>query len=94
VVCCCPVAAAAAARLLLLRLFPEPNAGRGADLGPYSWSQTLQEVAVSVPVGQGLKAKQLDVIIKRQHLTVGVKGQPPVIDVSAGQDDGHNSVLP
>ena len=63
---------------------PEPNAGRDADLGRYSWSQSLSEVTVNVPVGAGLKAKQLDVVIKKQHLTVGVKGQEPVIDVSTG----------
>lgn len=62
---------------------PEPNAGRGADLEAYSWSQTLQEVSVSVPVGRGLKAKQLDVAIGKQHLRVGVKGQPPILDVSS-----------
>eukprot|EP00878_Enallax_costatus_P004789 GHUV01005040.1.p1 GENE.GHUV01005040.1~~GHUV01005040.1.p1 ORF type:complete len:326 (+),score=97.63 GHUV01005040.1:124-1101(+) len=58
----------------------KPNAGRGADLGRYSWTQSLSEVNVNVPVGAGIKAKQLAVVIKKQHLTVGVKGQEPVID--------------
>jgi hypothetical protein len=62
----------------------EPNAGRGADLGSYSWTQTLQEVAVAVPVGAGLKAKQLDVVASKQHIRVGVKGQVPILDVSGG----------
>ncbi|WIA40640.1 hypothetical protein OEZ86_013976 [Tetradesmus obliquus] len=58
----------------------KPNAGRGADLGSYSWTQTLQEVSVAVPVGKGLKAKQLDVVASKQHIRVGVTGQQPIID--------------
>lgn len=37
---------------------------------------------MNVPVGAGIKAKQLVVVTKKQHLTVGVKGQEPIIDVS------------
>jgi hypothetical protein len=37
---------------------------------------------VLVPVGQGLKGKQLDVVVTKSHIKVGVKGQDPVIDVS------------
>lgn len=70
--------------LLPLRCL-EPNAGRGADLGKYSWTQSLSEVTVAVPVGRGVKAKQLDVVMKKQHLIVGIKGQEPVIDVSRQQ---------
>lgn len=58
----------------------KPNAGRGADYEHYSWTQTLSEVSVSVPVPPGTKAKMLDVVIKKDHIKVGVKGQPPIID--------------
>jgi hypothetical protein len=37
---------------------------------------------VAVPVGPGLKAKQLDVVASKQHIRVGVKGQEPILDVS------------
>jgi hypothetical protein len=37
---------------------------------------------VAVPVGVGLKAKQLDVVASKQHIRVGVKGQEPILDVS------------
>jgi hypothetical protein len=37
---------------------------------------------VSVPVPAGIKAKNLDIVIKKDHLKVGVKGQTPIIDVS------------
>ena len=60
----------------------EPNSGRGADYEHYSWTQTLQEVSVSVPVPAGTKAKMMDVVIKKDHIKVGLKGQPPIIDVS------------
>jgi hypothetical protein len=66
-----------------------PNAGRGADLERYSWTQTLGEVTVNVPVGGGVKAKQLDVAIAKQHLRVGVKGEAPIIDVSVVYQTTH-----
>jgi hypothetical protein len=39
-------------------------------------------VTVNIPVGAGVKARQLDVAIAKQHLRVGVKGEAPIIDVS------------
>ncbi|KAF5841749.1 nuclear movement family protein [Dunaliella salina] len=58
----------------------EPTAGRGYDYGHYSWSQTLPEVNVSVPVPPGIRAKMMDVVISKTKLKVGVKGQPPIIE--------------
>lgn len=60
----------------------EPNQGRGADLVHYSWTQTLGEVTVSVPVPPGTKGRSMDVAISKQHLRVGIKGQAPILDVS------------
>lgn len=37
-------------------------------------------------MGKGLKGKQLDVSVSKQHITVGVKGQEPVVQVS--NDEG------
>lgn len=48
-----------------------PNAGRGADYGHYSWTQTLSETTVNVPVGAGVKGRQLDVVIGKKKLKVG-----------------------
>ncbi|BAT82205.1 hypothetical protein LR48_Vigan07g231000 [Vigna angularis] len=57
-----------------------PNKGNGLDLESYSWTQTLQEVNVSVPVPNGTKSRFVICDIKKNHLKVGLKGQPPIID--------------
>ena len=56
-----------------------PNDGNGADLGRYSWTQSLPEVVVSVPVPPGSKGRACDVVIGRDKLRVGLRGQPPVL---------------
>lgn len=38
-----------------------------------------------VPVPPGTKGRALDVAIGKQSLRVGLKGQPPIIDVSGHQ---------
>ncbi|KAG0470206.1 hypothetical protein HPP92_016906 [Vanilla planifolia] len=58
----------------------KPNAENGLDLEKYSWTQTLKEVNVSIKVPQGTKARFVTCEIKKNHLKVGLKGQPPIID--------------
>ncbi|GLT63647.1 hypothetical protein SLA2020_361950 [Shorea laevis] len=60
--------------------FRVPNKGNGLDLEKYSWTQTLQEVTVNVPVPKGTKSRLVVCEIKKNHLKVGLKGQPPLID--------------
>ncbi|KAK9266824.1 hypothetical protein L1049_001648 [Liquidambar formosana] len=57
-----------------------PNKGNGLDLEKYSWTQTLQEVTVNVPVPAGTKSRFVVCEMKKNHLKVGLKGQPPIID--------------
>lgn len=59
-----------------------PNKGNGLDLEKYSWTQSLQEVNVNVPVPNGTKSRFVICEIKKNHLKVGLKGQPPIIEVS------------
>lgn len=61
----------------------EPNSGNGLDLEKYSWTQTLHEVNVSIPVPKGTKSRFVTCEIKKNHLKVGLKGQPPILDVSS-----------
>ena len=64
-------------------LLTEPNAGNGLDLEKYSWTQQLPEVNITVPVPQGTKSRSVICDIKKDRLKVGLKGQPPIIDVSS-----------
>lgn len=57
-----------------------PNAGNGLDLDKYSWTQTLQEVTINIPVPEGIKSRSVAYELKKNRLKVGLKGQPPIID--------------
>lgn len=71
-----------------------PNDGNGADLDRYSWTQTLPEVVVSVPVPPGTKGRACDVAIGRDKLRVGLKGQPPVLgEFGVGEEAAHRLPL-
>eukprot|EP00937_MAST-01D_sp_MAST-1D-sp2_P003617 g3617.t1 len=48
----------------------------------YEWEQSMEEVLVYIAPPPGVTAKQLDCKITARHLTVGIKGNPPFLDVS------------
>merc|ERR1711974_573829 len=52
----------------------KPNAGNGCDLDKYSWTQTLEEVELRVPLPTPCRARDLLVEIGKKKLTVQLKG--------------------
>lgn len=48
----------------------------------YEWSQSLSDVTVFVPCPEGVRGRHLDVCIERKRCRLGLKGNPPYLDVS------------
>lgn len=48
----------------------------------YEWDQTLSEVNIYIEVPAGVKAKQLFVDISSTHISLGIRPNPPYLDVS------------
>jgi hypothetical protein len=58
----------------------KPNIGNGGDLENYRWVQTLKDVDIFFPVDKNTTSKQVVWKISRTHMTVGIKGQKPLLD--------------
>ncbi|XP_028413887.1 nuclear migration protein nudC-like [Dendronephthya gigantea] len=60
----------------------KPNVGNGCDLDNYSWTQTLSELEIRVPLCVDFKVKGRDVIVdtKKKHIKIGLKGHPLILD--------------
>lgn len=54
------------------------NAGRTV----YEWEQSLEEVNLYIETPPGVTADRLDCKITPKHIRLGIKGNPPFIDVS------------
>ncbi|KAK9474658.1 CS-domain-containing protein [Dipodascopsis tothii] len=46
---------------------------------PYKWTQTLEEVTVTLAVAPGTRGRDLAIDFSRTAISVGVKGAPPVL---------------
>lgn len=46
---------------------------------PYTWKQQLADVDIEVPVPKGTRGKQLNVVIQKKKLSVGLKGEEPIM---------------
>uniref|UniRef100_A0A1B6E9Q9 Nuclear migration protein nudC n=1 Tax=Clastoptera arizonana TaxID=38151 RepID=A0A1B6E9Q9_9HEMI len=59
----------------------KPNSGNGCDLPNYRWTQSLGDIELRVPlqVNFTVRSRDLVVSIQKQHLTLGLKGKPPII---------------
>jgi hypothetical protein len=58
----------------------KPNAGNGADYANYTFTQTLADVELRVPLfATNVKGKMLDVRLAAGTLSVGIKGQSPLV---------------
>ncbi|XP_050531305.1 nuclear migration protein nudC [Daktulosphaira vitifoliae] len=60
----------------------KPNSGNGCDLPNYKWTQTLSDIELRIPSKAAFKLRSRDVIVnlKKKHICVGIKGQPPIVD--------------
>ncbi|KAJ3333931.1 hypothetical protein HDU76_000966 [Blyttiomyces sp. JEL0837] len=47
---------------------------------PYKWKQTLQDVDITTPIQKGIKGRDLDVVIKKSYIKVGLKGKEPIFE--------------
>ncbi|PRP75818.1 hypothetical protein PROFUN_08812 [Planoprotostelium fungivorum] len=57
-----------------------PNDGNGSECDGYSWTQTLGEVEVNIPVPEGTRARDLVITMKSNKLTVALKGKTATVD--------------
>jgi hypothetical protein len=48
-------------------------------LQKYSWSQTLSDVSIFVPLPANTSAKMLDIVIQRQGIRVSIKGGETIL---------------
>ena len=64
----------------------KPNDGNGCDMPNYSWTQTLTDIEVRVPLKVALRSRDLVVDIQNNRMTVYVKNQVPIIDAPFPHD--------
>eukprot|EP00730_Choanoeca_flexa_P016846 TRINITY_DN8038_c0_g1_i2.p1 TRINITY_DN8038_c0_g1~~TRINITY_DN8038_c0_g1_i2.p1 ORF type:complete len:336 (+),score=97.80 TRINITY_DN8038_c0_g1_i2:45-1010(+) len=60
----------------------KPNAGNGANLENYSWTQTLQDVEVTIPLKVDFRVRGKDCAVKitKKRLSAGLKGHVPIVE--------------
>lgn len=66
------------------RRFAEPNKGNGGSTDKYQWTQTLQDVQVTVPLPPGSTAKSVVCKIMEKKITLGLK-QKPAEEILSGE---------
>ncbi|KAH8075817.1 calcium, potassium:sodium antiporter [Aureococcus anophagefferens] len=66
----------------------EPPPGNGGVMGWGVWTQQLADLELKVPMPSTTKSRDLVVKFTKGHITIGVKGQPPILD-----GDLHKKVI-
>jgi hypothetical protein len=51
------------------------------DALPYKWTQTIEDLDITISVPGNLKGRDLVVDIKKDSITAGIKGQEPILKV-------------
>jgi len=51
------------------------------DCGTYSWTQTIDDVMVTIPVPAGTRGRQVAFTLTSDSISVGLQGQPPILTV-------------
>mmetsp|Transcript_6185 Transcript_6185/g.9300 ORF Transcript_6185/g.9300 Transcript_6185/m.9300 type:complete len:342 (-) Transcript_6185:594-1619(-) len=59
---------------------PPPVGNGGTVDGKYVWTQTLEELTVSVPLPENTRGRDLNVTMNKNHLKIGLKGQTLMIN--------------
>ncbi|MCJ1373386.1 hypothetical protein MMC20_004614 [Loxospora ochrophaea] len=47
---------------------------------PYKWTQAIGDLDITVPVEAKFKGRDIDFVMTKEKLKVGIKGQTPIID--------------
>ena len=55
---------------------------RHQDQVVYEWEQTLNDINIYIQVPAGVKGKQIYVDLENTHIKVGIKPNPPYLEVS------------
>lgn len=62
--------------LIVFACYLAPNVGNVVDLEKYSWTQTLSEVKVTIPLPPGIRKILMFCDIKKSYLMTKLKGKP------------------
>lgn len=54
--------------------------GNGGKTDKYTWTQTLEELHLFIPVPANIKAKDMAIKLETSKVVVGLKGQAPIVD--------------
>ena len=47
---------------------------------PYTWTQTIKDLDLTIPISATLRGRDLDVALTKSHLRVAIRSQNPIID--------------